>query len=128
MPDLSDLKRGQIISARMVGPSVTKTAQIFGVLRGTVWKIWLHLQKKKKRKWSVHSKAQGWPKVEVVWETLSDFKIELFETTVELRRLELLLCSMNSFKIQCPQKLSIESWKRGHSKEELQFDSICFHR
>ena len=73
MPDLSDLKSGQIISARMEGPSVTKTAQIFGVLRGTVWKIWLHLQKKKKRKYPVHCKAQGWPKDEVVWERPSDF-------------------------------------------------------
>ena len=37
MADLSDFKRSQIVGACMVGASVTKACQIFGVSRGTVW-------------------------------------------------------------------------------------------
>ena len=39
MADLSDFKRGQIVGARMVGASVTKTVHMFGTSRGTVWKL-----------------------------------------------------------------------------------------
>ena len=39
MADLSDFKRGQIVSARMVGAGVTKTAELFTVARSSVSKV-----------------------------------------------------------------------------------------
>ena len=36
MVDLSDFKRGQIVGARMVVASVTKTDVLFGVARSTI--------------------------------------------------------------------------------------------
>ena len=48
MADLSDFKRGQIVSAHMVGVSVTKTAQMFGISRGTVSKVMIPFEKEKK--------------------------------------------------------------------------------
>ena len=39
MADLSDLKRGQIVGAHMAGASVTKTTELFGIARSTVWKM-----------------------------------------------------------------------------------------
>ena len=39
MPDLPDFQRGQIVSARMAGTSVTETARMLGVSRGTVSKV-----------------------------------------------------------------------------------------
>ena len=39
MADLSDFKKGQIVSARMTGASVTKPAELFGVARSTFWKV-----------------------------------------------------------------------------------------
>ena len=58
MVDLSDFKRGQIAGARMIGASVTNTAQMFGVSRSTVSKVMIAFKKEK-----VHPKAQVWPKV-----------------------------------------------------------------
>jgi IS30 family transposase len=39
MGDLSDFERGQIVSVRLAGASVTKTATLLGVLRVTVSKV-----------------------------------------------------------------------------------------
>ncbi|KAF2368727.1 Homeobox domain-like, partial [Trinorchestia longiramus] len=39
MADLSDFQRGHIVGARMVGASVTETARMLGVSRGTVSKV-----------------------------------------------------------------------------------------
>ena len=36
MADLSDFKRAQMVDARMVGASVTKTVQMFCISTGTV--------------------------------------------------------------------------------------------
>ncbi|PNF34834.1 hypothetical protein B7P43_G03760 [Cryptotermes secundus] len=39
MSELTEFERGQIVGAHMVGASVTKLAEVFGVSRGTVSKI-----------------------------------------------------------------------------------------
>ena len=48
MASLSDFKRGQIVDARMTGACVTKTAELFGVARGIVWKIMIAFEKEGK--------------------------------------------------------------------------------
>ena len=47
MPDLSDLKRGQIVDASMAGVSATKPAELFGVSRDTVSKVMTLFEKKR---------------------------------------------------------------------------------
>ena len=48
MRNLSDFQRGQIVGARMTGTSVTETAQILGVSRGTALKVMTAFGKERK--------------------------------------------------------------------------------
>ena len=48
MADLSDFKRGQIVSVPMAGASVTKTAELFSVARSTILKVMTAFEKEGK--------------------------------------------------------------------------------
>ena len=79
MAELSDFKRGQIIVDRMVGASITKTVQMFGISRGTVSKVILPLKKKKMSKQSISlAEIQSCQREPV------ELYIELLERTVKL--------------------------------------------
>ena len=65
MADLSDLKRGQIVGARMSDVSVTKPAELFSVAMSTVLKVMSAFEKERKtfsqkknsgRKWKLSDK------------------------------------------------------------------------
>ena len=47
MTDLSDFKRDQIVGARTKGSSVTKTFELFGVVRSTVSKVMTAFEKER---------------------------------------------------------------------------------
>ena len=48
MADLSDFKRGQIVSASMAGGCVTKTTELFGVAKCIVLKVMTAFERKDK--------------------------------------------------------------------------------
>ena len=45
MRDLTDLKKGQIVGARMAGASITKTAELLGFSRATLSRTMSELEK-----------------------------------------------------------------------------------
>ena len=49
MADLSDFKRGQIVSAHMASTSVTETTELFGVTRSTISEIMTAFEKEGKK-------------------------------------------------------------------------------
>ena len=63
MADLSDFKRGQIVSAHMAGARVTKTAELFGMARSSLDSndsIW-------ERRKNLHTEVKLWKKAKAVW-------------------------------------------------------------
>ena len=62
MAHLSDFKRGKIVGARMVGASVTKIVQMFGVSRGIVSKIMIVFKKEEKSSIEKHESDRKWEK------------------------------------------------------------------
>ena len=48
MGDLSDFQMGQIVDARMVGATVTETAQLFGISSDTVSQVMTAYEKEEK--------------------------------------------------------------------------------
>ena len=48
MSDFSDFKRVQIVDSRMVGASITKTAQMFGISKGIVSKVMIAFENENK--------------------------------------------------------------------------------
>ena len=55
MPDLSDFNRGQIAGARIEDAGVTKTAELFGLVRSTATKVITALEKE----WKTSSLKQN---------------------------------------------------------------------
>ena len=54
MGDLSDFQRDQIVGALMAGATVTETAQLFGISRGTVSKLMTAYVKERKTSSAKH--------------------------------------------------------------------------
>ena len=72
MANLSYFKRGQIVGARMVGASVTKTVQMFGISRGTVSKVMVAFEKEKKTSQQSTSLAESRScQREMTWDAIS---------------------------------------------------------
>ena len=62
------LRNGRPVCARMVGATITKIVQMFGIARGTISKVMIGFEKR-----NCLSKAQVWPKAKVVSERPSNF-------------------------------------------------------
>ena len=123
MADLSDFKRGQIVGACMVGTSVIKTVQMFGISRGIVSKVMIAFKKEKKT--SQHSTSLAESR-SCQRETV-ELYIELLERTVELRHIKLFLSLKNTSEKfvhkNCPSRVA-----QKYSKKKLQFQNLSFHR
>ena len=64
MADLLDFKRVQNFGARMVGASVTKTAELFGVARSSFANVMTAIDKEEK---TSSLKQNSWKKAKAVW-------------------------------------------------------------
>ena len=106
MADLSDVKRDQIVDARMEGASIIKTVQMFSILRCTVSKVMIAFDKEKK------TSQQSTCLVESrsCQRETAEIYIEFLERTVELWHLKLLMSLSNTTELfvhkNCPSRVA----------------------
>ncbi|XP_076043606.1 uncharacterized protein LOC143026722 [Oratosquilla oratoria] len=112
MVDLSDFKRVQTVGARMAGASITKTAELLGVSRGTVSKVMTAFEREGKTSSAKHRSGR---------------KLKLSER--DRRTLNRITAELNEH-LQNPvsQKLFVGSCTNLDSMEELQLENLCSQR
>ena len=102
----------------MVGASVTKTIQMFGISRDTVSKVMIAFEKEKKTFQQSTSLAEN--------RSCQRETVELYIKFLELRHLKLLLSIMNILRTICPQKLSVESFTKNIQRKSSNSKSSAF--
>ncbi|XP_076049271.1 uncharacterized protein LOC143029942 [Oratosquilla oratoria] len=124
MADLSDFKRGQIVGARMAGTSITKTAELLGVSRGTVSKVMTAFEREGKTSSAKHRSGRKLKLSERDRRTLNQIVRKDRKTTASKITAEL------NEHLQNPvsQKLFVGSCTNLDSTEELQLENLCSQR
>ena len=79
MVDLSDFKRGQFVDARMADACVTKTTELFGLPRSTIFKVLTAFEKEGKtsslkQKSGRYRKLSDWDHQTSTWIVRKDHK------------------------------------------------------